>query len=808
MQQNRKAIAGTLLCSGLGIALSAFLFLSTSVPLQIESPARIVIGAMMVFVVPGLLWGEIIGFRARHTLEVIAISALVSLVIAFILLIPPLMMATRIDAWVFGVLAVSSVGLMLCVRRLIRGQPFRLVAGLFGRSQAFLPGCRMTSQLAMTAIVAILSWGAYRWGEDMFDLGREKFLHAVYVRYYFDMPLDVSMIFPVKGVASLNIIQFWEFLMAGWAKLAGMDPLPLYCRARFVVPILGLSGVYLTVRRLFVSRFKAEFVFWIVLLLAAGFFMLHEPSSFDVVRCDPTRGAFCFMGVNHHAETAVEILLPLGMALLLMCLKQPNLRNYVVLIGFLGVTLLWHAREFFQLGISMGIFAAVLLIYPWHDRMTSIRRLAIVISAFVLTALAYLFVSGTIVSHESLAYDEGLIKRTALAYAFTWESLLSVRSFFNFPTIYLIFGWGNLEPAIGVHGLNRLSGANYFAPLITAALAVPIIVAWGRKDDRRAALWLLLLWLCFLCWNFSMLMILFVSYAEIFMWPVRHIHLLAYIVTGAGVFWIASRAYERYSRSIVKFLFLCLIMACAGYYFDFWLRSIMMRRWGGDIRLFSLVMWTSLVYLLAARPFGRRDDGSVTSVIPERKRGAKLALMLGLSCTALFPVIGNDLAGTFYRCATFSRPDMQWFSRRNVFGLSEELLRFVRALPQRQHIMVDPQGRGALALFAPHYLDVLPAEISAIFVQYNARFEAIRGRHILFNPQVAKGIGDAVERERLHAALREYIRAKEIDCIFVEKRFYAALRPFFETYREEFAIVFDNPVKGEMIVQCVRAMGK
>src|SRR5271156_6020087 len=50
----------------LAVGLLNFWWFAGAAPVSSESPLRMVMGAVFLFVVPGLIWGEICGFRARH----------------------------------------------------------------------------------------------------------------------------------------------------------------------------------------------------------------------------------------------------------------------------------------------------------------------------------------------------------------------------------------------------------------------------------------------------------------------------------------------------------------------------------------------------------------------------------------------------------------------------------------------------------------------------------------------------------------------------------------------------------------------
>ncbi len=176
------------------------------------------------------------------------------------------------------------------------------------------------------------------------------------------MILDKMCVVP--GSPPSNIVHFWEYLIAGWASVINVDPLTLFCRARFVIPLLGFSGMYLLIRNIFSDALKSEVIFWGVLIMSLGGFILISPSNLDWIKLDPYRLVTSFMGTVHHSDSAMDIMIALSAAVFLMVIRSPEKRNIFLFAGVLLVLFMWHAREFFQMAIYAGVFGIVSAIMP------------------------------------------------------------------------------------------------------------------------------------------------------------------------------------------------------------------------------------------------------------------------------------------------------------------------------------------------------------------------------------------------------------------------------------------------------------
>src|SRR5207249_1073338 len=64
-----------------------------------EAPMRTAVGALFLFLVPGLIWGEVCRFRARHPWETIALAFSITLLIDLLLLPIVFALHVSIEAW-------------------------------------------------------------------------------------------------------------------------------------------------------------------------------------------------------------------------------------------------------------------------------------------------------------------------------------------------------------------------------------------------------------------------------------------------------------------------------------------------------------------------------------------------------------------------------------------------------------------------------------------------------------------------------------------------------------------------------------
>ena len=236
--------------------------------LQHESAARIVLGAFVVFLLPGMALGELLKLRSCHPLETIAVSFVLSLFIEILLLPPVVACQAGIHVWVETLGSPSppccSLGWQ-CVVRLPAGAipspADSIAARIVDR-----PG-RLGGDHQRAAGLAVL---AYCWGEDPLDLGGEKMLHMMFIRYYSDMPLVFGDLGIDRGLPPPNLINLWEILIAGWARLVHLDPYACSVVPGWWCRCWGSRECICWSKRFLPSARKATAVFLAVLLMCCS----------------------------------------------------------------------------------------------------------------------------------------------------------------------------------------------------------------------------------------------------------------------------------------------------------------------------------------------------------------------------------------------------------------------------------------------------------------------------------------------------------------------------------------------------------
>ena len=522
------------------IAANLYWFVQGPSPLLTESPLRLVLGSLMIFLLPGLIWGEVLGFRSGHPLETVAVSLALTLTMEVVFLPVPFLFGAGIRLWVLMLFLVCIIGLILLLVKLRGGKEPDFLGPFTGVVKEPAP-LNLSAPLLLAAIF-ILSYATYRWGESLTDIVGEKLVHMAFTRFYYTMPLSLEGLGLVKGATPPNLVHFWEFLIAGWSSLINTDPLFVFYRARFVIPLLGFSGMYLLIKNIYQDKVKAEFILWVVLIMAVGGLMLTR--SLKVINSgDPTRGVMLFMGTAHHADSAMDILIALPSALLLMAAMRPGWRNILLFSGVLAATFMWHAREFFQTAIYAGVLGIVFLISRGADKKTLLKRGGMLLAVFIVVAVFFIGIYSTLKPTKETGYSESEIKKLALKYAFMPENLFGVRPPLKFPMQMTIYKEGEAGTLLTREELRPyIKGRWTFLGWLALSLALlPVLALWGDRPDRRLSLFYALLWFLTLSWSFSMLILIVLTYSEIHMTTPRMIYIFSYIVIAAGLWGLFVR---------------------------------------------------------------------------------------------------------------------------------------------------------------------------------------------------------------------------------------------------------------------------
>lgn len=704
------------IASVLVLVVNLFWFISGKPPLEGESAFRFILGSGLVFLLPGLIWGEILGFSSSHFLETIALSFALTLTIEVVLLPIPFLVGSKIDLWVALLICACLLGMLILnvKSRNENGQNFLSPILDFHRQPLIIN----ISALSILLVLAIISYGTYRWGENLHDIGGEKLLHMIYIRYYYSLPMVLSDLSVFHGTPPPNLVHFWEYLLAGWASLINVDPLVLFYRARFVLPFLGFSGMYLLIRNIFSNAVKCEAIFWGVLFMCLGWFTLLSPSNLDWVKNDPFRGVMSFMGTVHHGDSAMELLVALLAGLILMSIRNLHWRNLLLLGGVLSASFMWHPREFFQSSIYIGTFGIALVLLRETGNKGVLKKWITVMAIFVVIAIGFYAVIYTIVPPASHGYDELKIKNMALKYAFSPKNLMGIRNLFNSPSALLfnnIFNRAELARTFA-------RGWNFYLWLILSAMAIPVLSLYGEKEDKKLSLFYILLWFLVLGWNFSMLIIIVLTYSEIYIIPPRMIYIFSYIIIADAIH-LTSRTLYRKKALGMHLVYFSILMFAMGLFFHLW--------WNAGkpfikplSYILSLLCLISFILVLSPRSTRTRSLGtSVFSIT-----------IVGMLVFFL-PILWNEYLKIIPQIISKGKPAIDWFGKNNPFGLSSEMIYKIRSLPPKQTFLVDPLSNECISVYAPQYLAVVPKAIGAggnVLLAKPIYNEVESGRHPIF----------------------------------------------------------------------------
>ncbi len=762
------------------LAVNFFWFTSVSSPLEVESPFRLVLGALLIFIFPGLIWGEILGFRSSHILETIALSFALTLTIEIIILPIPFLFGSRIWLWITLLFFICVLGIFFLNLKSGNGKKLEFINPLFTLFKQSTP--LSVSTPLILVILVLISCGTYRWGEDLISISGEKLLHMIFVRHYYSMPMVLNDLGLNQGVPPPNLIHLWEYLIAGWAFLINVDPLPLFYHARFVVPILGFSGMYLLIRNIFPNATKSEIIFWGVLIMCLGWFILLSPSSLDwIKKRDHFRGVMSFMGTVHHSDTAMDILIALIAGLILLTLRRSCWKHIFLLSGVLMVSFMWHSREFFQTAIYIGVFGVTIFFPTYINRKAMLKKWLTVMIVFFSVAVFFYSISSVILPKQSFSYDEHKIREMSLKYAFLPENLTGVRNLFNFPFHMRLVS--SKAPDV-IFTREQISAFfthdwNYFLWLIFSALAILLLAIYGDKQERRLSLFFVALWFMTLGWNFSMLILKTLTYSEIFMTTPRMVYIFPYIIIGAAI----SLVFQLFSKKSTCYMNLFVpitLMFGVGLLFRLW--------WDSGIPFIrvvstglSFVVLASFVLLLLPRVITTNFT----------KTPSFLGPVLGIFFFFI-PILQKDYAEIIPSIVSGGRVPVKWFSAKNPFGFSKELICFLRMLPPKQNFLVDPLGKALVPVYAPHYIAVVPRKSVRTVISSRPTYKEVKsGNHSLFNLQ-NQGVD--------HKAVKEMLDCYGVDYILIEKKYYNRLLPYFNLFPDDYKIVFNNDKELEMII--------
>jgi hypothetical protein len=781
-----------LLCA---LGLAAFWFCFGEMKLVAE-PLRIVTGACTIFLLPGLIWGELLRLRGRSPLETIALAFVVTIALELCLLPVVLLLGTHIQTWTALLLGLTAAGVATLGYQVVAGRRLEFIGGLLT-----LPGRSVWERgvhLACALVPVALSAAAYHWSEAIEDIGGEKYLHLMFVRYYAELPLVLDNLGIEQGCPPPNLINLWEFLLAGWASCIRTDPLPLFCHARMVIPLLGLAGMYLLVRMVFIAQRRCAAIFAGVLVLCLGQLVLNTGCTSWITAADPTRGVFAFFGTAHHSDAAGDILLALTTGMCLLTLRQPRPVHLILLAALLAADFLWHVREFFQTALYLGALGVVALLVPTLRRPVVFRRWLLTMSVLVAVAFGAAATSMALTPRAWHAYDELAIKKTVLRFAVDGSQIIRVRNPFNFPWNFTRTpGQDAAAHLPTLADVDQQSRSRWnFDRWWVLALASTVVLAWlGGTRDRQLAAYHFVLWQLALCWNASMLLIQALTYSEFFFGAPRQLYLFSYLVIAAAALLGGSLVYRCVAKGIgamgtpspvkgaVRVVVASLLIAVAGYA----LANVAAPDGREQRRLATVLGWTSVVLLLPL--FARRAPWlQPANALP-------LGLAVTLVLVTLLALSAKTLAASARRLSAHACPEISWFDDANPLRYSKELIQWARSLPRQQRFAANPTTFALLPVYAPHYLCVHPR---CLFRDIPEQQRTMLGQHPFYAPPAAN-VPSKV-RAVDHGRAVQWLRERSADYVIIDRHDYqAGVQAYFISHPELYEVAFANPAKSEIV---------
>jgi len=750
------------------------------------SPASMALAAYALFFAPGAACALFLNRLKCHSIfESLALAFSLSVFIS-LLPIPALFaLGLRID-FAVGFVLVAAMAAFASFFFVEAKRGRAKAAGLFFWVER--GGLSWIDWLSIGGVL-FMSAVAWRWSENFFDMGNEKVLHLMFARYYYGLPFSLEDMGLAHGYPPPNFINLWEYFIAMWAKASNVDVLPVFAHARCLIPLVGFCAMSWLLRLTFMRAWKVKVVFAITLLLAFAGLMLVPPSGLDWVQgVDRTRGAFNFLGSVHHADSAMEMLLPLSLAIALLFMFRPSILSGSLLCLMLVANFLWHPREYFQIALYFGLFGLTWALVA-KRRIQILKRLAAGLLLFALTAAAFFGLSSALIGTRSQSYDEMALKRAAIKQSLDVRNLTGLRNPYRFPLHYALATMDAPEKISSTEEtLATIRPLTYrFYWLVLAGLAILLATALGGWRDRFLALFLALLWFFALSWNFSMLSIMALTYSEFFMTTPRLIYLFVWMLVPCAIFLLAERLLSLKSAKVSwgGLLLAVAISAslCAAWKpFQHGLRGLEM-----GLGVLVLLSIPALVCLLTALKL---------SWVPARNPGLFRTALAG--CVIAFALVCTRIPDSFKALAIAQ--DGKFGKDPDVFGYSRKLAEFLREVPPKSVFFTDSRTLSPVFAYAPLYIAVFPS--ASIMAHKADQKEIAEGR----NPLLGSSSGVASMDASVDMKIREWLRARSVDYVLLQGENYVRCAPLFFKRPDLYRLSFDNPDRREVVFKTLPAV--
>ncbi|MGN7613863.1 hypothetical protein ACQZV8_17470 [Magnetococcales bacterium HHB-1] len=521
-----------------------------------------------------------------------------------------------------------------------------------------------------------------------------------------------------------------------------------------------------------------------VVLLALGEYYLASPSNLDWLKSgDITRGVMAFTGTAHHADSAMDILLPFGLAVIMLALRFFSLPHILLVAIIFVLSFLWHPREFFQIGIFLGICGGMIFFEPKEKRKRKWLEWIGLLLLAAMIAVSIVVWYFAILSPEAYTHhaDEGSLKINILAQALNPAHIFGFRFPFFFP----------MHVSTNTTTLN--AAWQLFPWLMLTASGAIALVFYGNRQDKQITQVFLATWILLFSWNFSILATMALTYSEMMTTTPRIIYIYAYILLAAGLFVFCKRISNAlYPSGPIVATAVTLLFLLAGFVFHQLISQAI------PIESFVLAMTLSILIVLATVLLAVHPTSVCETVRPPSPLIATLMLSF------LLPILIPNYLNVLPRLATYTRPAMEWYNQRSVLGLSQELIHFMQSTPPKDLVMVHPLGDAVTSIYSAQWrLSTVPMNvIDTIRRDSPIKILTRKDEHPLFPERSSYGPHFTLDRFDHHKILC-FTKNAGASTILIEKSDYRWIKPYIVSHPESYAIVFDHSDKGELVAQRV-----
>lgn len=751
------------------IYLINFYFYFFSDQIYEDSFIRLLFGGVFIFLFPGMLFGEIIKIKSKHFFSYIAWSFALTLSIQLPVIVFSLFFKIYMSHLInllFIIIAIEIVYIFIKIK------DTKFIGNSLNHSVFY-----QSSSYIFLFFICILVYGTYNWGTSLNysiykqDIASEHFQHISYTRYYQDMRLELHNLSTIKGVVPANIIRGWEFFLAEIGKLTKMEPFHVYFRIRFWIPILGFSIFYLILNLIFQNKNKILYMMIFIFILGFGKFLYFDNYISWLTFED--RGVGHFFGIAHHTDVAYDIIFPVSLFSLvyLYRIKKITFIKIIFIFELLIISFMWHPRMFFMTEYFFGVaFLVNIVIKIFHSKKNTLLNksyyflfIIIFVNLFFLIAYKLNETSLTIVYN---ANDEWAIKQNFIIELINekWKEFHHIFYFFGAFKLWLLVG----------------------------TISIVILLWLGNKLEKLLCVYIVVHYGLLAVWGGGVNILATLTYSEIHM-GLASMYYYPVLILISNSFYLI---YLRMIHSQKKILSLFILLLVGG---------ILKFLWGiknMPIDILAYFVTAIILYLLIINLFSFVQKKTILGIyffqlskqqLSISNKQNNIFVFILFSLFFLFPIIGTNIKTIVSQILYYERSSFDCYYQKD-FGMSKELVRALRnkIIPIGSLVYNDPMSRYPLRLYIPIYTTVGVPIASIMDQEVNAK--AQKDEFILFNSKMESS---------KHIEVISHLKNLKVDYISVEENYYGRLKNYFVLFSNDYSIVFDNPLKKELIIKVI-----